>query len=97
MEQLKIRTRYQRERFALTLAEQLKRSSDPQTAAVGECITYVLGAPIQLVHDAICKLLRAHPDLQSALELELIEPPARLEFPDYEVADAGLEEVETEQ
>jgi len=90
MERVRIRTRYQRESFAVKLAQQLQASADPQTAALGKCIVYVLSAPIELVHSAIVELLRAHPGLQSALDLELTEPAPQLQFPDYEVADAGL-------
>jgi hypothetical protein len=93
MERFRIRTRYQREHFAMTLAGELKKSQDSKVAAIGECIVSVLAAPMERVHGAVVKLLREHPDLQVALDLEVTEPAPKLEFPDYEVADAGMEEV----
>ena len=95
MKQFKIRTRFQREAFAVSLATELKKTPDPKVAALGECIVYVLGAPMYLVHGAVLKLLRKHPELQGALDLEVTEPAPRLAFPEYEVADAGMEEAET--
>ena len=71
MERFRIRTRYQRERFAVALAGELKNSQDPKVAALGECIVYVLSAPIDLVNGAVLKLLREHADLKAALELEV--------------------------
>ncbi len=92
MERFRIRTRYQREKFAVALAGEIKKNQDPKIAALGECIVYALAAPIELVHGAVLKLLREHPDLQIALKLEVTEPAPMLDFPDYEVADAGMEE-----
>ncbi len=94
MERFAIRTRYQRESFAVALASELKKNSDAKAAAIGECIVFVLGAPIGLVHGAVLKLLREHPEMQTALALEVTEPAPKLDFPDYEVADAGMEEAE---
>lgn len=94
MEQFRIRTRYQREKFACDLARQLKKNPNPEVAAIGECIVYVLSAPMNLVHGAVLKLLREHPAMQALLELEVTEPAPKLDFPDYEVADAGLEEAD---
>jgi hypothetical protein len=34
--------------------------------------------------------------LQQDLDLEVTEPAPKLDFPDYEVADAGIEEVATD-
>lgn len=73
MERFRIRTRYQREKLAVTLAGELKRSQDAKVAAIGECIVYALAAPIQLVDGAVLKLLREHIDLQVALGLEVTE------------------------
>jgi len=93
MKQFRIRTRFQRDAFAVSLATELKKTKDPQVAALGECIVFVLGAPMELVHGAVLKLLREHPNLQEALDLEVEEPAPKLDFPDYEVADAGTETV----
>jgi hypothetical protein len=94
MKQFRIRTRFQREAFAVSLATELMTNSDPKVAALGQCIVYVLGAPMNLVNGAVLKLLCEHSELQIALGLEVTEPAPRLDCPDYEVADAGMEEAE---
>lgn len=71
MGQFKIRTRYQREQFAMTLAGEVKKSTDAKMAALGECIVYVLAAPMERVDGAVAKLLREHPDLAASLNLYL--------------------------
>lgn len=71
MERFRIRTRYQREEFATRLARELQKSPDVKTAALGHCIEYVLSAPIELVHGAVLKLLRDHPEMQEALDMEV--------------------------
>lgn len=70
-ERFRIRTRYQRETFAVSLANELKKNPDPKVQAVGECIGYVLGAPIELVTGAVVKLIRTYPELGDALNLEV--------------------------
>lgn len=97
MERFRIRTRYQREKLAVTPAGQLKKNQDAKVAAIGECIVYVLAAPIQLVDGAVLKLLRVHTDLQAALGLEVTELAPKLDFPEYEVADAGMEQCDEDE